>query len=305
MVEPGQDYDGEGPPEGGYAPQQYDGEPEAEPEVQVDRRLLEVAVGFLSEAPPGEFDDCLAALSKFVRDRNVPIAARRAALPVWMRNHCLPVDVEGAKAIICEEALLENGLFLDPTSMRPFRYNFETRTVAQILPETRQSSSLRDTMQGIVQKFATTSMRNGNCAVYDTPDGGINIVISGSSISKENFRTGTVIMRFKYARGGRVTGTIQWLGHYYEQGNAMSNQKTSFNEQIGGGSDADISTNFVKKLGAFYIQWTKALQNAFELLTNEGLDKLRRKMPIMKTYVNWRQEIIGAASMPVGGGRKK
>jgi hypothetical protein len=81
---------------------------------------LNVAVGFLSEAPPGEFDDWLAALMEFVNDR-------RIALPAWMKEHCLPVDVEGANAITCEEALLENGLLLDPTSMRPFRYDFETR----------------------------------------------------------------------------------------------------------------------------------------------------------------------------------
>jgi hypothetical protein len=111
-------------------------------------------------------------------------------------------------------------------------------------------------------------------------------------------------MRFKYSRGGTVTGTIQWLGHYYEQGNALSTQKTTFNEQIGGGSDSDIAANFVRKLGNFYLQWTKALQNAYELLTNDGLDKLRRKLPIMKTYINWRQEIIGAASMQTASGKK-
>jgi hypothetical protein len=312
-------YDDQAPPEGwDGAPQyeQYDqygqyAQAEAEPppppspELHCDRRLLDLAVGFLVEAPPGEFDDCLAALTKFVSDRNIPTAARRIALPVWMKEHCLPVDVEGARAIICEEAMLEQDLFLDPTSMRPFRYDFETRSVAQILSQTRQSSSLRDTMQGIVQKFASSSMRNGTCAVYDTSDGGVTIVISGSSISKENFRTGTVIMRFRYARGGRVTGTIRWLGHYYEQGNAMSDQKATFNEQIGGGSESDIAANFVKKVGSFYTQWTQALQNAFELLTNEGLDRLRRRLPIMKTHVNWRGEIVGSASMPVGGGRKK
>jgi hypothetical protein len=121
---------------------------------------LNVTVGFLSEAPPGEFDDWLAALMKFVNDQQI-------APPAWMKEHSLPMDVEGAKVIICEEALLENGLLLDPTSMRPFRYDFETRTVARVLAETRRSSPLRDTMQGTVQKFASTSMRNDNCTIFD------------------------------------------------------------------------------------------------------------------------------------------
>jgi capping protein alpha len=183
--------------------------------------------------------------------------------------------------------------------MRTFTFDFLTRTVGALDADPLTSTSLRSTMQSIVQKFAEEAVHNGNCAVYDAADG-VTIVISGSSISKENFRTGSLVMRFALKSSGELTGTIALHAHFYENGNAVSEQASEFKDTVPGSSDDDKSANLVKKISAFYTTWTKGLQEGFELLTSEGLDKLRRKLPIMKTYVNWRQELIGAAAMPAG-----
>jgi hypothetical protein len=123
--------------------------------------------------------------------------------------------------------------------------------------------------------------------------------VSGSTISKENFRTGSLVLRFNL-NDGVVSGYIALRAHCYEQGNSVGEQITNFKETIPGGTGDEIATNLCKKIGTIYSDWTAKLQAGFELLSNEGLDKLRRKLPIMKTHVNWRQEIIGAASMPAG-----
>ena len=88
-----------------------------------------------------------------------------------------------------------------------------------------------------------------------------------------------------------------------ENGNSVSNQTSEFDDTVGGSNDEELSVNLVKKITNFYTKWTTALQGGFELLTSECLDKLRRRLPITRTHVNWQQEIIGAASMPAGSRR--
>lgn len=277
-------------------------EPEPEPEPAVDPKQLEIAVRILSEAPPGEFDDCVASLKEIVSDANLAEVAKRRAIEEWLLALCIAVEVEDHRAILCQEARLPSGEFVDPNTMKTFGFNFDTRRVEAGSGTVIESSSLRSTMQPIVQKFAAASIRNGNCAVYDADDG-VTIVVSGSSISKENYRTGSLVMRFKLTSSGDLTGSITFRAHFYESGNSVSEQSTDFQATIGGSNDEELSVNLVKKITDFYTKWTQALQGGFELLSSEGLDKLRRRLPITRTHVNWQQEIIGAAAMPAGSRR--
>jgi hypothetical protein len=195
-----------------------------------------------------------------------------------MMNHRLPVEVEGKRAIICNEARIENGKFVDPNTMRTFSYNSLTRQLESVDPDPLKSISLQSTMQSIVQNFAQGAVHNGKCAGYDATDG-VTIVISGSSISKENFRTGTLVMRVALKSNGQLSGTISLKEHFYENKNADSEQASEFKDTVPGSSDDGKSVNPVKKTCQFYTTWTKEVQERFELLTSEDLDKLRRKAP--------------------------
>jgi hypothetical protein len=268
------------------------------PEPIVDPKLLDAAIRFLSGAPPGEFDDVFAALTQFVADKNVPVVAKKRALPGWIKSSCIPVEVEGKKALICQDAELPDGKFVDPNTQKPFTFDFESRKVTSVAPDALPSTSLRETLQSAVQKWAEGALRNGNAGVYDST-GGVTVVVSGSTISKENFRTGSLVLRFNL-NAGVVSGSIKLRAHCYELGNAVGEQETTFKETIPGGNDEEVATNLCKTIGTIYSNWTTKLQEGFELLANEGLDRLRRKLPVTKTQVNWRQEIIGAASMPAG-----
>lgn len=72
------------------------------------------------------------------------------------------------------------------------------------------------------------------------PPGGVTVVVAGSTISKENFRTGEVVLRCGLS-GGTAAGTISLRGHCYEQGNAVAEQTAAFSEQIPGGTDDEVA----------------------------------------------------------------
>jgi capping protein alpha len=197
--------------------------------------------------------------------------------------------------MLCEEAQIENEHFLDSNTLRSFFYDFNKRKVTWVSPQALMSSSLRNTVYTAVQVFAGM-LRNGTAAVFDSP-GGIQIIISGSSISKENFRTGNFIMRFTLAPNKELKGTITVQAHFYESGNATTNQRAEFSQKVEGGNDQELAVNVAKKLNRFLSQWKKSIFWGFDLLATEGIDKLRRKLPVTKSKINWRLEIAGTAAM--------
>ena len=55
-------------------------DPNAELIASVDQKLLDAAGRLVVDAPPGEFDDCIHALSGFVSDPKIAQAAKAAYL---------------------------------------------------------------------------------------------------------------------------------------------------------------------------------------------------------------------------------
>lgn len=286
-------------------PQQINEEPE-EPArdpaedliASVDPKLLQAAGNLVSDAPPGEFDDCIHALQGFVSDPNIALAAKAAFLEKWMVSRCLPVQVGDKTAMLCEEASLGDHKFIEPNTMKIFRYDYETRSAQELDDPPHESTSLREVIQSTIQKFSSETLRNGCCGVYDGSEG-VAIIMSGSSISKENYRTGNLLLRFTYHEG-HLKGTISLHAHFYENGNAMGSQTSEYNEAISGSDDGQIASNILKKISSMYEDWTNKMADGFELLKSEGLNCLRRRLPKTKTKINWEQEIIGSAAMPVG-----
>lgn len=281
-------------------------EPEAEPDVppaphrpSADPQLVETAKTFLTEAPPGEFDDIVASLKKCCKDPNVAECAKLDTIEEWMCSQCMPVEIEGHRAVICKEAQQEPGKYVDPHSNNIFSFDFENRKVFKTNIGSVNSTPLRTKIQDAVHKFASHSMKNGNCGAYDAKDGGVHIIVSGSSISRDNFRTGNLVMKFHY-QNGHIKGTITIIAHFFENGNSYVKQESPFEEAVSGSNDDDIALDLTKKLSKFYSTWVSKMGAGFDLLRDEGLNKLRRRRPIKVDPINWRQEIIGAASMPVG-----
>lgn len=259
-----------------------------------DPKLVDAASRLLVNAPPGEFDDCVAALSQFASDQEVVKEATNKSIRTWMMNSCAPVTVGDHQAMICEEALQSNGLYVDPNTMNLFNYNFEEKQVEET-GEKLQSTSFRDACQNTLGVFSKNTLKNGTCGVYDIEDG-VAIVLSGSSIVRENYRTGNVVMRFTI-KNGHLAGKITAAAHFYENGNCTLENSADFEGNVKGEDDDKQAANAVKLLSEFYKQWTEKLTYGFDLLKNEGLNKLRRRLPVTKSKINWRAEIVGSASM--------
>ncbi|KAH0788203.1 F-actin-capping protein subunit alpha [Histomonas meleagridis] len=267
--------------------------------MEADPKLVEAASRLLVNAPPGEFEDCVNAMNQFVDDKAVVEEARKQSVRKWMMSRCVAVEVGNHSAMVCEEALQDGSRFVDPHTMKIFKYNFEDRT-SQETDEQLESTPFRNACQTALDVFSKNTLKNGACGVYDT-NNGVAIVLSGSSIARENYRTGDVFMRFTI-ENGHLQGKITAAAHFYENGNCTLENSADFEAQVSGNDNDSMAAAAVKKLSEFYKTWTEKLAYGFDLLKDEGLNRLRRRLPVTKSKVNWRAEIVGSASM---GTKKK
>jgi hypothetical protein len=128
--------------------------------------------------------------------------------------------------------------------------------------------------------------------VYDAK-GAVLIILRSSSISLKNFRTGNIIARYKLESGGKLSGSISVTQHYFETGNVMCHQATQLNTTVPAGDLPQV----VAKIRDFENQWLRSYLEAFDWLFNEGMAKLRRKMPVSGTKIAWEAEFRGLAGM--------
>ena len=292
------------------------------------------AVGrFLKEAPPGEYEDCVQAIKGFIDDQSVLEEAVNLTKEEWLVGNCTTIDIDDHKAILCEEAKHGDGQFVDPVTCKVFNYDFVNQKVVENLPQpkkekepkpateeedgekspeeeqkaeeeqneapqeiTLESTEFREKLQSAGSRFASVNFHNGVCGAYDS-DGSVKVVVRASSISKQNFRTGLIVLRFTCA-DGTIKGNIELKTHFYEHGNCLGTQSAEFEDSYDGDDDGARATNVIKKVTAFVNKWNDKISEGFDLLNSEGLNKLRRKKPISTQLVNWAQELRGLGAMP-------
>jgi hypothetical protein len=158
------------------------------------------------------------------------------------------------------------------------------------------STPQRGQLQQLLTEYARTAYKSTiGVGVYDTKSA-LLIVLRSSSISLKNFRTGNVIARYKLESNGKLTGTITVTQHYFETGNVMCHQSSKLETSVSGG---DLP-GAVAKIREFENQWLRSYLEAFDWLFNEGMTKLRRKIPVSGTKINWEAEFRGLAGMGTG-----
>ena len=251
----------------------------------------EIIARFLKESPQGEFDDCYSAIGMFVEDQDLLQEGKSLAFKEWALNHFVQVDVEDHKAILCKYANISEDKFVDPETSKVFNYDFATKTVTMEEEEVSETTELRDKLQDSVSRMTAKSFKNGVAGVYVDGDA-LRIIVSASFINRQNYRTASIVFDFKF-EDEKLKGTIEFNSHSYESGNAVGHQRAEFSKDI----SEEPEKNIPKALNAFYSEWNTKVTDGIQSISEEGLNKFRRRLPITASKINWRSEMVGTASM--------
>ena len=262
--------------------------------------IIETIEKFLKEAPPGEFEDCLRSIQNIVEDEEIIKTSISNSRKFWMLKNCSSVEIEGKHVILCDESCKEENIFINPFKNNYFQYDFESKKVIELEnQEEIVKNSFEEVLLQVGLQFIKKNLTNGRIGIYNSEEG-IKIVLVGSSISKENFRNALLIMKF-IINDNQINGQLQFKAHLYENGNCAGNHEIEFKNYFNGENDQEKVESIFKNIKSFYDDWYNKSTMALDLLKNEGLNKLRRRLPIQKTKVDWHRELLGIGAMP---GRK-
>lgn len=256
-------------------------------------KQLRIATGFLTAAPAGEFDIVVSDLEGLTGNKALVRSAVDAAFIAWYHATCGLVPVGEHNVIICEEAKVADGTYVNPYTQTLLKFDLASKKFTQTTDKAPGSSPQRAQLQQLLTGYVKTAYKsNFAVGVYDLK-GVLHVVIRSSSISLKNYRTGNIIARYKLESNGKLSGTISVTQHYFETGNVMCHQAARMEGTIRAGDLGDA----LGKIQEFENQWLASYLEAFDWLSNEGMAKLRRKIPISGTKINWEAEFRGLAGM--------
>ncbi|EAX96858.1 F-actin capping protein alpha subunit, putative [Trichomonas vaginalis G3] len=254
---------------------------------------IKIIKTFLANAPPGEYEQCTAALRSIVNDEDLINRARSETLKTWAEEECIVVDVEDHKVIICKEACQRDGIYVDPVTSSLITYDFESRIATPIGDQANMSDFAKELQEELTAYAKNAYKENAAAGVYDT-NNGIVIVLRGSSISLKNFRTGKTVAKYTLSKSGSLEGKIVSIQHFFEKGNAVCQHDGDCNTTCSFGDAKSV----VKAIRTFEDEWLADYKTTLEKIGTNVLFQLRRKFPYSKQKINWQQEIT------VGGGMK-
>lgn len=259
----------------------------------------ELIAKFLQEAPPGEYEQCSACIHAITGDTKSLLAGRAKSLERWNFENYTYVDMGDHGAIVCREARDSNGYFFDPVRRATFSYDFTTRRASEptgglVTPP----SPLRDVLQRHVDAYIRDSFREQAAGgVYDF-EGSIVIILRCSSISLENFRTGSVVSRYVLQEKA-LKGWTRAVQHFFENGNVMATQRADFPLAVinDSGELEEIAAEVIDRIREFEESWIKSILKGMATIEADGLKKLRKKMSFRGTETNWRGLLTTGSSM--------
>ena len=253
----------------------------------------EIINDFLLNAPPGEYEQCSAALKAIVENDDLINNGRASTIKKWFEKECQPVEIGGKLAIICEDACQDDGSYIDPLNSTTFHYDFDTHQVTPGSPI--PTSEFVKSIQLKLMDYIKGSYKDKcACGAYEKSNGTIVIILRGSHVSLKNFRSGHVISRYE-VNDNKITGKLSLLLHYFEDGNAFCENSAKLDKEIKPKNVDEI----IKRIQQFENSWLSEFTDSIKTVGEECITKLRRKFPVSKTKINWQQELT------IGGGMKR
>ncbi|OHT10525.1 F-actin-capping protein subunit alpha [Tritrichomonas foetus] len=255
-------------------------------------KQVKLASNFLQNAPPGEYEQCSAALGTIVSDSNTVRQARQQSGKIWHENSYYYVIVSDHQAIVCKEACQPDGSYLDPTTGKTFKFDYESKKTSLTGQSVNLPQICTDIMTILTPYCEASYKEKSACGCYPCPDGSVYIVMRSSSISLPNYRTGAVYASYKLSKDGTLKGRIDAIQHFFESGNALGQFGANLASKVKMGSNTkEVAKEVIRVIDEFEQKWLDAANTAFERVNNEALFKLRRKIPFTHSKIDWEREL--------------
>eukprot|EP00055_Hartaetosiga_balthica_P018509 m.134633 g.134633 ORF g.134633 m.134633 type:complete len:280 (+) comp9659_c0_seq1:95-934(+) len=260
----------------------YDEEIPAEEKVQI-------AKDFLSNAPPGEFNEVFNDVRVLLNDDGLLRQAGEEAFSQYNEDQFMVAKVDGDDVLVTEHGKVGENKYSHPSKGKTFGFDHLRREVQDI---SSGSSSGNETLRVAVESALAAYLKNhypeGISTVYARGNDVI-ACIEDHKYQPHNFWNGKWRASWKLdTSSGIVEGVVRTQVHYYEDGNVQLNAKKEVNESLKvGGSDDETAAALIKFIEKAESDYQNAVAENYSTMSTTTFKALRRQLPVTRQKVDW------------------
>jgi len=260
------------------------GEPTAE-------QIVEIANGFLLNAPPGEFMEVVTDVRALLPNESLLNESAPRTFREYNTEQMIAVDSPGHdhKVLITKYGEVSDG-YLDPKGNQVVFFDHIKQQATGSRPISGELDGSLENLRKAVEKHAFDYVGQhyppGAVTVYGR-DGQIIIAISSSKFNPGNFWNGRWRSTWTYA-GGELVGHFKICVHYYEDGNVQLSSDTKQKTSVPDAGSPDATASAVlKTISKMELTFQQGLESSYSTMGDTTFKALRRHLPITKQRMDW------------------
>jgi len=264
---------------------------------EIDRG--EIAMRFLSQAPPLQFPPVLDDVKNIIGDDALMDAIVPQARKAYNLEQMTIVDTPaGGKVLLTEFAECGTNEYLDPAEGKVFTVDHVKKSVEgerDATPDEMGSAlgPTREACQAAVQSYVKTNFAPSVISATYAKAGKIVICISGAEFDQGNMWSGRWRSTWNCAIDGdsiTLSGDFKVHVHFYEDGNVQAVSTHSVEEVVSAGSESETAEAIVDLIKTQEGKYQAMLDGAYVNLKQDHsiMNALRRPLPMDKRQIDFK-----------------
>lgn len=279
-------------------------EEEEIPELTTEEKL-DIARKLLLQSPPGEILQVASDVKTLLGDDKMLNEIALEVFKQYNTEQMIVVTLPDSEdqALVTAAGEIDATHYLDPRSGQVLTVDHIKQACTEVRPaEEKENTSAeaqpyRKSLQDAVTKYVKDSFPSAEFAVYGAISGSspsLTLCISSSKFSPKNYWNGRWRSTWTASLSGdkaswSVTGAIQVVVHYFEEGNVQLDTKHDVTLTVKAkdeAADADALTAEIAKTEQEYLA---NLEETYSNLSETTFKDLRRTLPVTRTKFPWAQ----------------
>lgn len=257
-----------------------------------DSEKVNIAVGLLKDAPPGQVKMVLNDIRVLLGEDRPEVFSK---LMDYDQENFTPASYDDGKVCLMSRYnnVSDSNTYLDPKHKTAFQYDHQKQSAVRVDSSQYKEmpmKSLREAMAAAAETYVVEHYPDGYFNVYSDDDNNVYLLIEDHKYSFNNFWTGAWKSEWKITQGSDgfdLCGVAKVRVHYYEDGNVQLNINKENTSTIESGSVENVAKLALRQVTDRENAFQKEVLDTMNKMSSASFKALRRALPVTRTKIDW------------------